>query len=298
METVSRTARYMALFRALETARPRDRLFDDPFARYFLPPALRVACAMARVDSIGRALDRYIDARWPGARSSGIARTRFIDDWIAAALAAGARQLVILGAGFDCRRLRLPALADTPVFEVDRPALLADKKRRLEAAGVPVSPAGQVPVDFLRDDVAARLSTAGMHRGMPTLFLWEGVTNYLDESGVAAIFDMVARTAAPRSRIIFTYVHADVLDGHFDAPGLDALFARLTASGERWTFGFRPDELGAYLGARGLRLIDDLGAEDYRRMTMGSRAAGLVGYEFYRLAIAEVTAAVTCATSR
>lgn len=172
--------------------------------------------------------------------------------------------MVILGAGFDCRRWRLPALADTPVFEVDRPALLADKKRRLEAAGVPVSAVVQVPVDFLHDDIASRLSAAGVQRGKSSVFLWEGVTNYLDETAVTTVFDMVARISAPRSRIIFTYVHAEALDGHFDSPGLPALFARLEASGERWTFGFKPDELGNYLGARGLRLIEDLGAADYR----------------------------------
>lgn len=63
MAVVSRTARYMALLRALETARPHDWLFEDPFARYFLPPTLRFVSATARVGSIGRALDRYIDSR-------------------------------------------------------------------------------------------------------------------------------------------------------------------------------------------------------------------------------------------
>jgi O-methyltransferase involved in polyketide biosynthesis len=41
---------------------------------------------------------------------------------------------VLLGAGFDCRASRLAALAETPVFEVNRAALLADKQRRLQNA--------------------------------------------------------------------------------------------------------------------------------------------------------------------
>ncbi len=212
-----------------------------------------------------------------------------IDDWTCEAVSAGARQLVILGAGFDCRASRLAALSGTSVFEVDRAALLADKQRRLQDAGSTVrSDVFAVPVDFLHDDLKTRLAAAGVRGGERTLFLWEGVTNYLDADSVSAVFDLVALICGPGSRIIFTYVHAGVLNGEFDAVGLKALFARLDASGERWTFGFQPDQVGDYLARHGLRLIADLGAADYRSLIMGERSRGLVGYEFYRVAVAEV----------
>jgi methyltransferase (TIGR00027 family) len=279
----------MALFRALETTRGKSGLFQDRWARIFLPPSLRGLVAAARIGVIGRLIERIIDARWPGAWSSGVARTRLIDDWIGDAIAAGARQLVVLGAGFDCRALRLAALAETPVFEVDRAAMLADKQRRLRNAGLTVRPdVVAVPVDFLHDDLKTRLAAAGAPEGERTLFLWEGVTNYLDADSVSAVFDLVAQIAAAGSRIIFTYVHAGVLDGHFEAPGLKALFARLAATGESWTFGFHPDQVGDTLARHGLRLIADLGAADYRSLIMGERSRGLVGYEFYRVALAEV----------
>ena len=54
-------------------------------------------------------LTRYIDRRWPGARTSGIARTRLIDDWIGESIGQ-AEQVVLLGAGFDTRAWRLAAL--------------------------------------------------------------------------------------------------------------------------------------------------------------------------------------------
>jgi methyltransferase (TIGR00027 family) len=204
----------------------------------------------------------------------------------------GRATLVILGAGFDCRASRLAALAGTPVFEVDRAALLADKQRRLRDAGsTGRSDVIAVPVDFLRDDLKTRLDAAGVREGERTLFLWEGVTNYLDAASVSAVFDLVARIGGRGSRIIFTYVHAGVLDGGFDAPGLEALFARLAASGERWTFGFHPDQLSDDLARHGLSLIADLGAADYRNLVMGERSRGLVGYEFYRVAVAEVAEA-------
>ena len=72
------------------------------------------------------------------------------------------------------------------------------------------------------------------------------------------------------------------------ATGIDALFARLAASNERWTFGFWPEELAERLRQHRLYLLDDLGAAEYRAKVMGVRARSLVGYEFYHVTMAEV----------
>src|SRR5690242_19653949 len=114
LNRASRTASQVALFRALESARPRDRLFDDPLAVRFLPPGYRVLARLARVRPVGRRLEAYIDTRWSGPRASAVARTRLIDDLVTD---AGARQALVLGAGYDSRAYRLNALAGLPVFE-------------------------------------------------------------------------------------------------------------------------------------------------------------------------------------
>jgi len=286
---ISSTARYMALFRALETARRSGRLFEDRFAIRFLSIASRAMLNIARTFEATRLIERAIDKRGTGAWSSAVARTRLIDDWIGEAAAAGARQVVLFGAGFDCRALRLPRLAKIPTFELDRLQLLEEKRARLGGSAVARHPhLHYIPIDFLRDDIGARLSANGFVQNTRTLVLWEGVTNYLNADAVGNVFDLVAKICAPGSRIIFTYVHAGVLDGGFEAPGLDTLFTRLAASNESWTFGFRPEELGEYLRRHGLHLIEDLGAAEYRVKVMGARARGLVGYEFYHVAVAEV----------
>ena len=88
------------------------------------------------------------------------------------------------------------------------------------------------------------------------------------------------------SRIIFTYVHADVLNNSFAAPGVLRLANALRAYGEPWTFGFKPEEVPAYLAKKGLQLLIDLGAAEYRGKYM-SPVKKLIGYEFYRAALAE-----------
>jgi methyltransferase (TIGR00027 family) len=107
----SRTAEYMALFRALESSRPRGRrLFEDPLARHFLSRPLGLVARAAAVPGVRNFISWFIDHRWPGARSSAVARTRFIDDAVIAGLREHIEQVVILGAGFDSRAYRLPAM--------------------------------------------------------------------------------------------------------------------------------------------------------------------------------------------
>src|SRR5574341_994380 len=116
----SRTAAYMALFRALEFTLPAgQRLFEDRFASAFLPPGLRFLAFLSRIRLVGDHIRTYIDRRWPGARTSAVARTKFIDDAAEAALRSGVAQVVILGAGFDTRAYRMPSMARAVVFEVD-----------------------------------------------------------------------------------------------------------------------------------------------------------------------------------
>jgi leucine carboxyl methyltransferase len=70
--------------------------------------------AIAAVPGLGRLVPRIIDRRWPGVRSSVVARTRLIDDTIERTLAAQIERVIILGAGFDSRAYRLPAFAASP----------------------------------------------------------------------------------------------------------------------------------------------------------------------------------------
>jgi methyltransferase (TIGR00027 family) len=274
MSGASRTAAYMALFRALETRR-RAGLFKDPYAERFLPGRLRAA---ARLPGAAR----FIDSRWPGARTSAVARTRAIDDLVTDAVTAGARQVVLLGAGYDTRALRMPELAEVEVFELDRPALLAAKGEALEADGV-----HRVAIDFAEQKPLTTLTRDGFDPGAKAAFIWEGVTNYLSAEAVDATLREVAR-AAEGSRLIFTYVHGGVIDGSVRFEGDETLRAKVADVGEPWTFGLDPGELPGYLSERGLRLLSDEGADDYRRRLLGDSPRLLRGYGFYRLALAEV----------
>jgi hypothetical protein len=81
-------------------------------------------------------------------------------------------------------------------------------------------------------------------------------------------------------------VHADAINGSFPASGLVHLLDHLRKIGEPWTFGFRPQEAPDYLARKGLHVISDLSAADYRALYW-PRPERAEGYEFYRVALAK-----------
>ena len=307
----SRTAEQVALFRALESARRRDRVFVDPYAAGFLRGGYRLLARAARVPAVGRRLEHYIDEHWPaGPRASAVARTRLIDDLVGDALTGetpaaetpagetsagetsggGARQVVLLGAGYDSRAYRLPALAGAGVFEVDHPATQATKQRLLRAQVRTDRRAHVhfVPVDLAVDDLAGALRAAGFEALERTVVVWEGVTNYLTERAVDTTVRQLAAITGSGSRLVFTYVDRAALDGTGGFRGVDEWHAAVRRQGEPWTFGFDPGELPGYLAERGLRLFLDLStrdAADRYLLPLGRREPAA---PFYRVAAAEI----------
>src|SRR5215475_3474019 len=109
----------MALFRVLESSRPSgSRLFLDPKSSLFLTGGRKWLAHMARFPAGLRLAEWLLDRASPGARGAGIARTKWIDDEATAAMRT-ATQLVLLGAGFDMRTLRLPQATRALTFELD-----------------------------------------------------------------------------------------------------------------------------------------------------------------------------------
>jgi methyltransferase (TIGR00027 family) len=284
----SYTAEANALFRAVESAQPAARrIVDDPLAGAFLTRPFSLVARAARVPGLRELIPWFIDRRWPGPRSAVVARTRLIDDLIAASLGA-VEQMVILGAGFDTRAYRLPGLRRLRVFEVDHPDTQA-AKRRLLARALPAAPQHVrfVAIDFQESELASVMEAAGYSGSAQSLILWEGTTNYLTEPAVDATLRWCARSA-PGSRLVFTYVHRDIITRPELFFGSRQLRASLERSSERFTFGLDPGEVPAFLAARGLELESDIGAAEFRARYYGDAARGLRGHEFYRVALARV----------
>ncbi|WP_433567349.1 class I SAM-dependent methyltransferase [Nocardia sp. CA-151230] len=169
LSSVSDTARWVAVYRAIESARP-DALFHDPLAGMLageVGPA--IAADTARVMG---------DHGWPI-----VARTKLIDDMIGAALADGCDRVINLAAGLDTRPYRLDLPPHLTWIEADLPALLDEKKRLLD----PYTPRCRLirrAVD-LADPVARRAFLNNALAGSSRAFvITEGLVMYLQPDEV------------------------------------------------------------------------------------------------------------------
>lgn len=173
--SVADTAFSIAAVRAEEGQRPpAARLFDDPYAAFFAAAGAHAA----------ESTQRYLDL--PFFRDGVRLRTRYIDDAVREGLKAGPNQIVLLGAGFDARGLRMPEIAahHASVYEVDTAEQLARKGDVLAAAGVEVpARVRYVPFEWGSADfdtvLAAALEASGFRRGEGAIFVWEGVIGYI-----------------------------------------------------------------------------------------------------------------------
>ena len=199
--TVADTAFSIAVVRA-EEARfaEADRLFEDAWAPIFAAAGTHAA----------EATQRYLDM--PFFRDGIRLRTRFIDDVVRDALRAGIDQLVILGAGFDARGMRLPEVTERAarVYEIDSPEQLDRKERILAGAGLRVPEhIAYLPFDFerrdLETDLPPELAAKGFRLGERAVFVWEGVIGYIDDDTIDRSLRFMAKAGGAGSRLAFTY---------------------------------------------------------------------------------------------
>lgn len=262
----------MAACRSLGAALPAEaRLCDDPFGVRFAGrfasgltrAATRHPRAAARVLSFGGPLARFVAYMQ--------VRTRALDDVLIDFARDGGRQVVLLGAGFDCRAVRFRRdLERATVFEVDFPATQREKRARLE--GADSARVQYLAWDFEQQplsDLPARLSELGHDPSAPTLAIWEGVTMYLTERAIEETVAAVHALGAPGSLLAMTY---------FDLARLRRpMSSRVVAiAGEPWRFGWEPSAVPGWLAARGFELLrDETAGEAARRLGLPARWASL-----------------------
>ena len=250
----SRTAHLVALGRAIADAGVTHVAnFHDPTARVFLSE--KGKRSLARTERAARDGRRGFRIEMARALADMMAlRTAAIDAAVREAIASGATQLVILGAGYDGRAWRLPELTGVKVFEVDHPATQRDKRAHVAELPPTSGIVNFVPVNFERDVLGAALERAGHDRSSPTCWIWEGVVMYLTRDAMRATLAGIAERSAPGSTLIVNY--------HTVNRGLLAkLMFRLI--GEPQISAWTPEEMAADLRSVEFDVREDSGMTDW-----------------------------------
>jgi methyltransferase (TIGR00027 family) len=223
-QAVANTGLLVAAIRADESRRP-DRLFTDPFADRLAGETGRRLLAGALAEAGDRPTRQIV------------VRTRFWDEALLRA-AQSARQVVILAAGMDARAFRLPWPDGTTVYELDQPEVISAKAAALDGEE-PLCTRVAVGVD-LTGDWTETLRSNGFADRQPTVWLIEGLLQYLDEAAVATVFERVDALSAGGSVLLYDVVGKTLLDAQL----LAAVRQSMARNGAPWLFGTdQPGEL-------------------------------------------------------
>ena len=279
----SLTAAGIAIARAVESEKPADeRICYDPYARQFVPAwmfyvfGFFIKCG-------------YAELRGPGVNGFLLARESYIDDVLQNILDKGLQQMVILGAGYDARPYRFELPERVTTFEVDHPITQADKlvKVRRIFGKVPEH-VRYVPVDFNSQSLSERLFSSGYDPGRISLFIWQGVTMYLEPDAVDATLAFIVKNAAPGSAVVFDYLYQAVLNGVQKQNEISNMRRYRFMTGEGLTFGIPECTAETFLLRRGFTEAKDVTSEDLKASYLTGKNANRKLARGYGIAIGKV----------
>ena len=258
----SKTALRVAIRRAAHQLMDRPPVLDDPIALRLIGSGF--------IRDMERAQHKV--AR--DFRAFMAVRSRFVEDQLAATVANGVAQYVVLGAGLDTFAWRNPFPA-LRVFEVDFPATQEWKQGMLQEAGL-THPAGLtfVPLDFEHKTLAAGLIEAGFDAGKPAFFGWLGVVPYLTRDAFRATLADIAVLPAG-SGVGFDYGLSPEALGPIRRLALKALSERVASAGEPFKLLFTPEQLEQELQLAGFGRIEQWSSKQLNLLYFAGRTDGL-----------------------
>ncbi|MGD1992463.1 MAG: SAM-dependent methyltransferase [Anaerolineae bacterium] len=276
--------------RVIESYCPEDQwLFDDRLGFKLLPLGWRLFLRLVYLPGLRKLVLSSRERRMPGTLGAILCRTRYIDDVLKRSLKEGVEQVVILGAGFDSRAYRIDGMDRVQVYEVDLPGTRKLKQRRVESVlGAVPDNVTLVGMDFDGDSLRDVLEAAGFQEGKRTLFIWEGVTQYISAEAVSATLEFVSDVSGAGSGIVFTYVRQGIIDGTDRPEWFASLLSFSSSVGSPFVFGLDPAELRQYLADRGLTLVNEVGAAEYRERYLKPLGREMNVFDGERVAFAEV----------
>jgi methyltransferase (TIGR00027 family) len=258
----SKTALGVAIRRAAHQLMDCPPVLDDPLAVRLVGPGYR------------RHMKRATHPVARDFRAFMAARSRYVEDRLAEAVANGVAQYVILGAGLDTFAYRNP-FPSLRVFEVDLPASQAWKRTMLGEAGIAVPESLTfVPLDFERQVLADGLVEAGFDLHAPAFFGWLGVVPYLTLAAFRATLETAVQLRVG-SGVSFDYALAPETLSPVGRTAFEILASRVAAAGEPFRLFFTAEGMELELLRAGFHRIEQRDSEQLNEMYFKGRADGL-----------------------
>ena len=240
----------------------------DKLACRMLPATGKAAVAATAVALVRRQLIAATEKKIPGLWASILCRKRYIDDQLRAAWRDGIDVAVVLGAGLDTRAYRVPDPTAVHFYEVDLAESRDGKRECLRRLyGKVPDHVTLVAADLETRDPIKALVACGYDPARRTVFVCEAVTQYLSEDAVRRMFSSLA-SVPPGSRLVFTYVRKDFLDG-VALYGAEQVYREYVLERGLWHFGIHPENVATFLAEYGWLEIDRAGPREYAERYLG-----------------------------
>jgi methyltransferase (TIGR00027 family) len=282
------TGMSVAALKAIGMLYPKEkRLFEDPYSEKLLTPFYKFFIFLMRSPKIFEFLMKFREKSTPGVVGWLFCRFRYIDDVLKSSIKE-IETVVNLGAGMDCRAYYIPGVENIRYFEVDHPKVIKQKKAKMKKIlGKLPDHVVYVPVDFEKQSLDTELKKAGYDLNSKTLFIWEGVTQYISKEANDYTIKYVAQ-AAPGSKIVFTYILKSFIDGRNIHKGIKTMYKLVVKRYKLWIYGLDPAKMRDYLSKYNLSLIEDIGSREMKERYMKKVNLGLDVFEIERIALAEI----------
>ena len=269
----SRTAGFICMYRAASYLEKKELYQSgDYIAPRLLPGLIKF-------------LVRYklINFKWPffpkGIYEYVIARTKYIDNIFKESIENGIEQILLFGAGFDTRAVRFAEKnMKTKIFELDTLYTQTAKINQFKKRGISI-PENTIliSIDFNVDSVSEKLESNGFKRNKTTLFIMEGIIQYLNKEAVDELFKLLYELAEPESKVVFDYIYASVLRKENIYYGEKDIYKKVNSVQEPWLFGIEKGGMEAFVKNYNFSLIQNLDSEDLEKMFFRDEQGQIIG---------------------
>ncbi len=263
----SDTALFAALHRAMANKEFKNKKFgSDILAKHFLPPHFKFFLKFKMMrNHIKNKLNRYL----PGLYEYMIARTVFFDRLFLDALNSKMTQIILLGAGYDSRSYRFMKLNQgTKIFELDVKPTQARKIKCLRKAQIDIpGHVAFVPINFNQESLKDVLEKAGYDNRQKSLFIWEGISYYLNKESVDTTLKFVSRATHAESTLAFDYTIPVTEKNIDDLYGVKEFVQTMKKrhAYEDLIFSLDESEMKTFIDQSGLKIMDHLNKEQIEK---------------------------------
>lgn len=267
MKEKSMTALISAYSRAYHSTSKSTKIFDDKIARLLFTDEEYRQISKSMIDGIG-----FFNPSFDGSGKEALrwitdnqlcptvlSRAAFTESSLKLAVLIGARQYLILGAGYDTFAYRQADWCNKlQIFELDRSATIKDKQKRLADAKIEIPDNVQyISADLAKDSLRdVLLQNKSFEQGKVSFCSMLGLTYYLTQNDFSKLLKELSFVLSAGSSLVFDYPTKEEYSGISQRVKKQSILAE--GANEKMLAGYTNEEMEKILSDNGFLIYEHL----------------------------------------